>query len=106
MCSAFLAMIEACQISRVSTRIQEKAVGGRVYRLSSNEFRYAPADKSKAQRIVNFLSNGRILCLDAKTGNQCPANDHGRPCYHITRVALYLSRVQRRAMKEMGGMVA
>jgi hypothetical protein len=90
-------MIETKDIQRVSEAIQAKAVGGRVYPLpSGNEFRYVPADKSKAQRTVAFLTNSRVLCVDAKTGETCPANEFHRPCYHIARVALYLYRVQRR----------
>lgn len=89
-------MIEANAIQNVSTRILDKTVGGRVHRISANEFRYVPTDKSKAQRRVVFMSDGNILCLDAKTGEQCPANDHNLPCYHCVRVALYLHRVQRR----------
>lgn len=89
-------MIEARDIQKVSDNVQSRAVGGRVYPISASEYRYVPADKSKAQRLINFLSNGRVLCCDAKTGEQCPANEHHRPCYHVLRVTLYIYRVQRR----------
>ncbi len=89
-------MISANDIKRVSERVQEKAVGGRVYRISNGEFRFVPADKSKAQRRIVFLTDDSVMCCDAKTGEVCPANEHHRPCYHVLRIALYIYRVQRR----------
>ncbi len=89
-------MIRANDIQRVSDRIQEKAVGGRVHRVSESEFRFVPADKSKAQRRIVFLTDDSVMCCDAKTGEVCQANERHRPCYHVLRIALYIYRVQRR----------
>lgn len=87
-------MIATQDIQYVSDYVEQKAVGGRVYRRSDTEFLFVPPDKNKARRIVSFLPSGRVLCVDTH-GEQCPANSHSRPCYHCFRVALFIYRSQR-----------
>lgn len=72
-------MIQPSELKFASAEVIARAKLCRAYE-RGNQVYVKPQIPMKENRIVIFLREG-ILCV-ATDGEACPANDHGRYCYH------------------------
>lgn len=74
-------MIQRSDIKTASFDVRQRARATHAYERGDHVL-IAPFDESKALRTVVFFQDGRVLCVNATTGEQCEANSFGNVCYH------------------------
>jgi hypothetical protein len=88
------AMITTHAIKQASDAVRAKALRTRAFQ-RGNRVLVAPRDAGKALRLVEFNGN-TVTCVAFETGEACPANEHGRYCYHAL-AALRRKEINRKA---------
>lgn len=85
-------MIKIADIQHASANVRARARQTWIKKITPTQFRVVPKSASKSKRIVVFLPTNQVLCVDATTGEECPANQFETVCYHALKAATHLAR--------------
>lgn len=85
-------MVKVSDITHASSAVRDRAKRCWIRKLTPTQFRVVPKSASKSKRIVVFLPTNQVLCVDAATGEECPANQFENVCYHVLKAATHLAR--------------
>ncbi len=89
-------MVTLHKIANASENVKRRAKTCFVKRLTPNSFRVTPRQYPKSRRLVLFLDDATVLCLDQNTGDSCPANQFGVACAHVYRATQHLVNLNKR----------